>query len=84
LAVYVDDIREYSGRGHWCHMVSDSLEELHEMARRIGVPRFGFQNHPRHPHYDLPPVKRDLAIQNGAIPVTVKELIEVVSRNTPQ
>lgn len=36
------------------HLISDtSLEELHEFAERLGLRREWFQNHPRHPHYDL-------------------------------
>ena len=35
------------------HLVGDSLEELHEFAQRVGLRREWFQDHPRHPHYDL-------------------------------
>jgi hypothetical protein len=43
----------------WCHMATDSdLEELHQMAARLGLRRVWFQNTPTHPHYDLTPGKR--------------------------
>jgi len=36
------------------HLVSDfCLEELHFFAQQIGLKREWFQDHPRHPHYDL-------------------------------
>lgn len=87
--ILVDDIREYStgprGWRHWCHMASDDLsdrgiEELHRMAGRIGLRRAWFQDHPRHPHYDLPPDKRSLALAAGATPVSSREIVLRCSR----
>ena len=87
--ILIDDIRRYSNgpRGwlYWCHMASDDLtegglEQLHVMALSIGLRREWFQNHPRHPHYDLPPEKRELAIAAGAIPVSSRELVRRCSR----
>ena len=82
--ILVDPIREYKdgprGWRLWCHMATDDLsdegfEHLHAMAQRLGIPRRGFQDHPRHPHYDLHPGLRALAVEWGAIEVTSKELI---------
>lgn len=90
--ILVDDIREYStgprGWRHWCHMASDDLsdeglEELHALAEKIGLRRAWFQDHPRHPHYDLPPDKRSLAIAAGASPVTSREIVIRCSRVRP-
>jgi hypothetical protein len=84
MSVYVDEIREFndyykSGRsrhGSWCHMMTDGdISELHEMAEKIGLHRSWFQNKPRHPHYDLTPGKRKIAIQNGAIECSSIELV---------
>ena len=78
MAILVDEITTYPlsrtrhlpGR-EWCHMVSDeSFEELHEMAARLGIPRFVFQRD----HYDLTPPYRDRAIALGAEPVSGLEL----------
>lgn len=36
------------------HVVStESEEELHTFARKVGLKRQWYQNHPRHPHYDI-------------------------------
>ena len=57
----------------WCHMVTDadSFDELHAMADRIGMKREWFQGD----HYDLTPKRREVAIREGAIAVTAKELV---------
>lgn len=77
MTVYVDNsIFPYRGK-LYCHMATDGdIEELHEMAAKIGMRRSWFQNHPAHPHYDLSPQKRLLAIRNGAIELDSFELIK--------
>lgn len=37
----------------WCHMIADSLDELHAAADAIGLRRAWFQNHATMPHYDI-------------------------------
>lgn len=87
--ILVDDIRHYNtgprGYPYWCHMATDDLtgdglEELHAMAQVMGLRRQWFQEHPRHPHYDLPPDKRALAISLGAVAVSSRELVRRCSR----
>jgi len=56
------------GRMVMCHMLADTLDELHAMADRIGVARRWFQDH-RTPHYDVCASKKALAIQFGAIEI---------------
>jgi len=77
MAVYVDDANVPFGRMIMCHMVADTLDELNSMADVIGVNRKWFQDYPRHPHYDISRMKKALALQNGAIEVTSKELITI-------
>ena len=36
-----------------CHMLADTLDELHAMADRIGVARRHFQTDSSAPHYDI-------------------------------
>jgi hypothetical protein len=75
MAVLVDELREYPDvrwtMKHWCHMVSDaSFDELHAFAAALGIPRERFQRD----HYDLPPVLRARALQQGAEQVPIAEL----------
>lgn len=75
MAVYVDDMRAGFGRMVMCHMMADTDAELHAMADRIGVQRKWFQAPPRHdPHYDIAQSKRALAVQAGAVQVTLRVL----------
>lgn len=81
MAIYIDPLRDYRaimGRGApglWCHMITDgSLSELHWFAAQLGIPREYFQDHPRHPHYDLRPSSRALAVALGAVEVSTAEL----------
>jgi len=80
--IYVDDLFfcPAYGQRYWCHMTGDSLEEIHQMAKRIGLIRGWFQDKGSHPHYDLVPSKRELAIKHGARPLTIQEYVRVVSR----
>ena len=73
--VYVDDMRAQYGRMVMCHMVADTLDELHAMADKIGVSRRWFQNKSGHPHYDIALSKRKLAIQFGAQKITTLQLV---------
>jgi hypothetical protein len=75
MSVYVDPIFEMIGpRGNmfWCHMGTDDptengIEELMEMADRIGLNRRYFQAKANHPHFDLYPSERALAVKYGAV-----------------
>jgi hypothetical protein len=77
MAILVDDcVWPWRGR-MWCHMVSDtSLDELRAFARWIGVPDRGFQGD----HYDLPEEARAVAVEEGAIEVTSREVILALRR----
>jgi hypothetical protein len=84
MAVYVDRLisygqppkaggERYFGNGKQsCHMMADTLEELHAMADKIGLRRAWFQN-TRYPHYDLTPGKRNVALAFGAVDMAGKE-----------
>ena len=56
----------------WGHLVSDqSLDELHAFASAAGLPRRGFDRD----HYDFPAHRYDSLVQQGAVPVTVREMV---------
>lgn len=82
LAVYVDDMRApFRGR-ILCHMVADTLEELHAMAAEIGMPRRAYQGPPktRHPHYDIPLEMRAQAVRLGAVEISIRQAPAIARR----
>lgn len=79
MAVYVDSAQHQFGRMKMCHMLSDSLEELHAMADKIGIRRKWFQ--PRStPHYDICKAKREQAIKLGAVVIGNRELVTIIRK----
>lgn len=73
--VYVDPaVWEFKGK-FYCHLIADSLEELHEFAFRVGVKRCWFEySKTGIPHYDLSEAKRTQALKAGAIEVGLKNM----------
>jgi len=66
MAVYVDD-EQIPWRGKlWCHLVADTLPELHEFASQLGLRRAWFQSKSLYPHYDVTTSVRDRALALGA------------------
>lgn len=80
MAVYVDNMRARYGRMIMCHMIADSLDELHVMAAKIGVAQKWFQARASFPHYDVCLSKRAAAVRLGAIEVDRRELHTVMTR----
>ncbi len=81
MAVYVDPLMNCVPNKDWrwsksCHLVADSLEELHKFAQRIGMKRSWFQATSRVPHYDLNVGRRKKAIELGVIELSRKEFVE--------
>lgn len=50
----------------WCHLVADSLDELHHFASQLGLKRRWFQLMASYPHYDIPVDLREKALRLGA------------------
>jgi hypothetical protein len=79
---YVDRLTPGQVRGvrarEWCHLIADTLDELHTMARRIGMKRTWFQSAPpaSHPHYDLVESRRKHAVELGAIELDRARFVE--------
>lgn len=69
MTVYVDDVAHKFGRMVMCHMWADTVEELLEMADRIGVQRKWLQQPPKASwvHFDVSITKKKQAIQAGAV-----------------
>jgi hypothetical protein len=75
--VYVDKGRIAYGRMKMCHMIADSVEELHSMADQLGLKREWFQNHET-PHYDICQSKKLKAISLGAIEADRRKVVELI------
>ena len=69
MTVYVDDVKHPFRSMIMCHMWADSLDELLEMADRIGVARKWLQKPPKASwvHFDVAASKKALALQHGAV-----------------
>ena len=66
MAVYVDnECIAWEGR-RWCHLVADTLPELHDFARQLGLRRAWFQR-ASYPHYDVTAEIRARALGLGAL-----------------
>ncbi|MFC7218742.1 DUF4031 domain-containing protein [Streptomyces polyrhachis] len=72
MAILIDP-PDWPGHGRlWSHLVSDSsLAELHDFARRLGVPPRAFERD----HYDLPSTRYADAVRLGAVEVGSRELV---------
>ncbi len=72
MTVLVDEARWPWREGQWAHLVSDeSFAELHELARRLGKRRLGFQGD----HYDVDELDRGRAIDLGVEAVDSRDLV---------
>lgn len=82
MSVYVDTSRNRFGRMVMCHMIADTLDELHAMAAQCGMQRSWFQAPPKasFPHYDVCLTRKADAIRNGAIELQRREFVETVQR----
>ncbi len=80
MTIYVDDERiKWRGR-LWCHLVGDSLDELHDFAAALGLRRSWFQSQASYPHYDVTTTVRDRALQLGATPGSKVQIIASAKR----
>ena len=74
MSVYVDEMSVCVPNENWrykqsCHLVADTVEELHYFAGRMRLNPAWFQDKPELPHYDLTRRMRLLAVKLGAIEV---------------
>lgn len=75
MAVFVDNER-IAWRGRmWCHLVADTLAELHAFAGRLGLRREWFQGRASYPHYDITVTLRIRALRIGALQADRTQLL---------
>jgi len=75
MTIYVDnECIEWRGK-LWCHLVADSLEELHHFAGSLGLRRTWFQGKASYPHYDVTTAVRERALKLGALPGNKAQII---------
>ena len=77
--VYVDNDRNAFRNMKMCHMLADTLVELHEMADKIGIKRKWFQGK-RTPHYDVCLSKRKLAVEHGAQEIDRRKAGQIIRK----
>lgn len=85
MSVYVDKATNGFHGMVMCHMIADSLEELHAMADALGLKRTWFQAAPpaSFPHYDIALSKRAIAVKLGAVECDRNEIVEHMARLRP-
>ncbi|HEY2195572.1 MAG TPA: DUF4031 domain-containing protein [Actinomycetospora sp.] len=79
----------------WSHLTADTVDELHAFAARLGLRRSWFQDPtvtgkpwPSKPgsrasanwHYDVTETKRKEAVRLGAVEVTSREMVPIITR----
>lgn len=75
MAVYVDRAK-VSFRGRlWCHLMADTLEELHDFAKQLNIDPRLFHCTASYPHYDITLEMRIVVITLGAIDADRKTII---------
>ena len=79
MTVYVDKARNGYRRMIMCHMIADTLDELHAMAEAIGMRREWFQP-TSFPHYDVSLSRRSEAVQRGAVELERREFVLVMRK----
>jgi len=86
VSVYVDELTTVCVRSeNWpysqsCHLVADSVEELHYFAGRMRLKPSWFQDQSSLPHYDLTKNFRILAVKLGAIEINTIKLGELMRK----
>lgn len=85
MSVYVDSIMPTLINKKWkysrgCHLVADTVAELHSFAACLGLKREWYQYNKTIPHYDLTANKRREAVKLGAIRVDAREFVELIRK----
>lgn len=73
MTVYVDDAKKKFGRMIMCHMVADSIDELHDMADKLGLKRSWYHRG----HYNICQLYKDRALSLGALAISKREATKI-------
>ncbi|OAH15787.1 DUF4031 domain-containing protein [Streptomyces jeddahensis] len=78
MTVYIDP-PTWPGHGRmWSHLISDvSYDELHAFAERLGIPARAFERD----HYDLPSHHYAHAVAAGAVEVSSREVVRLLTES---
>lgn len=77
MPVYVDSLADHGWElGPSCHLIGDTLEELHALAEKIGMKRAWFQAYASTPHYDLTRKRRKAAVAAGAVELERRAFVD--------
>ena len=80
MAIYVDRSSvSFKGR-KWCHLMADTLEELHAFAQQMNIDARLFHRDASYPHYDITLEMRSMVIAHGAVDADRKMIIAVGKR----
>ncbi len=72
--IWVDPLSDRGwALGQSSHLFADTRQELDEFALRLGLRKVWYQDHPRHPHFDLTASKRGLAVRLGAVELSTRD-----------
>ena len=80
MSVYVDKAKHAFRGMKMCHLMADTVYELHGMADKIGMARRWFQNR-RVPHYDICQRQKKLAIKAGAVEIGWRQTAELMRKH---
>lgn len=79
--VYIGTRTYRYGRMIMSHVIAESLEELHDMAAKLGVARIHFQDKPGRPHYDICQANVHKALDLGAVRIDDREIIRICNKH---
>ena len=77
MSVYVDRAKVPFKGQEWCHLMADTLEELHIFAQNMNIDARLFHRNASYPHYDITLEMREMALLYGALDSDRQTIIAV-------
>lgn len=63
------------------HIVADEFYFLHAFAEEVGIKRCWYEGVKKdHPHYDVPPGKKELVLKKADHTVSTRELVNIINK----